>query len=146
MIRVFLFFLSISISVSADTIKIQINGTIIEGSPLVVELRAGSDILDVMAVAGGMTASSSSRVMLTRAEQRYVIDTVELLCIPDREFLIQSGDIISIAEHMIGTGYWERYNALLFERVIRRHHGLPITDIWRKKAFTLYEKTRKKVV
>lgn len=142
--RALIFLLLASISFAADTIKIEVVGTPIDGSPLSLDLHAGADILDAMAVVGGMTASSSSSVVVGRGKERYVVDTLGLLCSLDKSFQLQDGDRIAIPEHIIGTGYWERFNSLLLERVARRHHGIPMTDAWRKKAATLIQRNGKK--
>ena len=142
MSRVFIFLLLATASFAADAIRVRVVGTPIEDSPVSLELRSGSDILDAVALVGGMTMSSSSRVMLTRGGEVSHVDIVATLRSPESPLVLKDGDLIAIPEHVIGTGYWQSYNSLLFECVIRRSHGLPMTGSWRKKMAALYDRAR----
>ena len=144
MSRLFPFFLLAVVTLAAAPINVRVVSTTVEDSPVSLRLRDGSDLLDALALVGGMTMSSSSRVMLTRTGVVSYVDTVAILRTPESPLLLKDGDVITIPEHVIGTGYWQAYNSLLFECVVRRCHGLPITDSWRKKMSVLYERARRK--
>jgi hypothetical protein len=133
MLRVFLFLLIAANVLAAGTINVRVIGTPIEGSPVSLELKSGADILDAVALVGGMTLSSSRRVHLTRNGESRVVDLVTALGSLGSPVLLEHGDVIGVAEHIIGDPSSETINALLFECVFRRCRALPMTDQWNRK-------------
>lgn len=130
-------------AIGAESINVRVTGTTVENSPVALELKAGSNILDALALAGGMAMSSSYQVHVARKGESYLVDTIGTLRTPDAAFRLEDGDTLMIPEHMMGTLPWEAYNALLFEYGLRRSHGLPLTERWRRNASALYARTHK---
>jgi hypothetical protein len=137
MLRALLFLLLATTAFAADAIKIRVVGSPIEGSPVSAELKPGSDILDAVALVGGMTLSSSHRVHLTRKGESRSIDLVAALGALESPVLLEDGDVVGVGEHVMSLLPWEAFNALLFECVYRRSQGLPMTDGWKRKLSKL---------